>query len=132
MAFTLKYADLSATPKAIQIYFGQPAENGGIIVELCGADTAPCPASPGVLTGTIIADDLKGVTAQGIAPKDFTAFLEVIRHGKAFINVVTIDKFKPGEILGAIEEENNGRGHFDRARWHGHQGGGPGDDGGRH
>jgi hypothetical protein len=98
MAFTLKYADLSSTPQAIQVYFGRPAENGRIIVELCGGSSAPCPASPGVLTGTI--------------------------------NVVTIDTFKTGEILGAIEEENNGRGHFDRVRWHGHQGGGSRDDGG--
>lgn len=49
--------------------------------------TQACPASPGVITGTIRAADVIGPAAQGIAPGEFTELLAAVRADTTYVNV---------------------------------------------
>ena len=117
--FTLTYKDLSSNPTTIQILFSQPGNNGGVIANICGGTSNPCQSSPGSLTGMITASNIVALPEQGIAAGEFAKFLEVIRQGKAFINIST-NSFKKGEILGNIEWRgnswNNGKNQGHRSR----------------
>jgi|WetSurMetagenome_2_1015567.scaffolds.fasta_scaffold216712_2 hypothetical protein len=117
--FTLTYKELSSNPTTIQILFSQPGNNGGVIATLCGATSNPCQSSPGSLTGMITASNIIALPEQGIIAGEFAKFLEVIRQGKAFINISTT-RFRNGEILGKIEWRgnswNNGKNQGNRSR----------------
>ncbi len=53
------------------------------------------------MTGTIVASDVVGPTAQGIAAGDLASVLRAIRAGMAYANVHT-STFPNGEIRGQI------------------------------
>lgn len=106
--YVLSYADLEAPVTQAHIHFGRRGTNGGISVFLCTnlgngpAGTQPCPPSPATVTGTIMAADVVGPTAQGIAPTEFSELIRAIRSGSTYVNVHST-KFPTGEVRGQLD-----------------------------
>ena len=119
LTFTLKFSGLSAPVLQSHIHFGKVHVPGGVIVFFCSnlgngpADTQPCPAGGGTVTGTIHAGDVVGPTGQHITPGDFDALADALESNTAYGNIHTT-AFPAGEIRGQIhrgdrdEDEGNG------------------------
>jgi CHRD domain-containing protein len=100
--YKLRYADLEAPIRFAHIHFGQEAVSGGVAAFLCGGGSKPaCPQS-GEVSGTIVASDVEGPAAQGIAPGEIDELIEAMESGVTYANVHS-DKFPSGEIRGQIE-----------------------------
>jgi hypothetical protein len=101
--FQLTYEQLTAPPLAAHVHFGQRAVNGGVSFFFCGGGgKPPCPASTsGTVTGTVVAADVVGPAAQGIAPGNLAAILQMIRAGLGYANMHT-PLHPGGEIRGQI------------------------------
>jgi hypothetical protein len=106
--FRLTYNRLESPIRQSHIHFSQRHTAGGISVFLCSnlgngpAGTAPCPGTTsGVVTGTIMADDVVGPADQGITAGEFDELLRAIRAGATYANVHTT-AFPAGEIRGQI------------------------------
>jgi CHRD domain-containing protein len=86
------------------IHFGQPGVSGGVSAFLCGGGSkpAPCPASGGVVTGSIVAADVVGPTGQGISAGEFGELVRALKAGLTYANVHT-QNFQAGEIRGQIK-----------------------------
>ena len=95
--YWLTFSDLQFDVSQAHIHFGQHHTNGGISVWLCQAtvtapaaagDVPPCggPRS-GSVTGTIVASEVVGPAAQGIAAGEFAELLAAMRGGAAYANV---------------------------------------------
>jgi hypothetical protein len=119
--YELSYADLEGAVTQAHIHVGQANVNGGISVWLCSnlaspptpAGIQPCPPPPATITGTIVASDVVGPTAQGIAPGEFAELIRAIRAGRTYANVHTT-KFPGGEIrdqLAPGKGDGNHAGH---------------------
>jgi len=104
MAFELFYDALEGgTVSGAHIHLGRPAITGGIVIHLCGTGgTAPCPASPGFVSGVLTANNVVAVATQGIAAGDFAKVIRAMRKGDAYVNVHT-GVFPGGEIRGQVE-----------------------------
>ncbi len=101
VSYSLTYSGLEAPVAAAHIHLGQPGVAAGVSAFLCGGGNKPvCPAS-GTVTGTIVATDVVGPAAQGIAPGEFGEFVRALRAGMTYANVHTT-KFAGGEIRGQI------------------------------
>jgi hypothetical protein len=101
ITFTLTFSNLEGTTTASHIDVAQPDVIGGISAFLCGGGSKPaCPAS-GTVTGTIVAADVIGPAAQGIAPGAFAKLVQAIDAGKTYVNVLST-QFPAGEIRGQI------------------------------
>jgi hypothetical protein len=101
--FTLTYANLTGPPLVAHIHVGQPGVAGGVSVFFCGGGgKPPCPGSnSGTVTGSIVATDVVGPTAQGFQAGDLAPVVAAIRAGFTYANMHT-QKFPPGEIRGQI------------------------------
>jgi hypothetical protein len=101
--FELTYEQLSAPPLVAHVHFGQRSVNGGVSFFLCGGGgKPPCPASTsGTVTGTVVAADVIGPTAQDIAPGNLAGILQMIRAGFGYANMHT-PLHPGGEIRGQI------------------------------
>ena len=103
------------------IHFGKRHVAGGIMVFFCSnlpnppAGTQPCPAGGGTVTGTIMAANVIGPTAQNVTPGDFGAIVDALDSNTAYGNIHTV-KFPAGEIRGQIR-----RGHRDHDHDHDHR-----------
>lgn len=108
ITFELRYENLTGVPSSVDISFGQRHVNGGIITVLCGGGTKPaaCPAAPATITGTIVATDILGPAAQGIATAEFAEALRAIRNGSTYVNVHT-SLFTLGEIRGQVRTHDD-------------------------
>jgi hypothetical protein len=103
--YELSYTGLEGTVTQAHIHVGQANVNGGISVWLCSnlaspptpVGVQPCPPPPATITGTIVASDVVGPAAQGIAPGEFAELLRAIRAGRTYANVHST-KFPGGEI----------------------------------
>jgi hypothetical protein len=92
-----------ATGASAHIHLGRPGITGGIVIHFCGTGgTAPCPASPGFVSGVVTAANVVAVAAQGIAAGDLAKVIRAMRKGDAYVNVHT-GVFPGGEIRGPIE-----------------------------
>jgi len=100
---TLAYEDLTAPPLVAHVHFGQRNVAGGVSYFLCGGGgKPPCPASTsGSLTATVTAADVVGPTAQGIAPGDLAAIIQMMRAGFTYANMHT-PLHPSGEIRGQL------------------------------
>ncbi|HYR19945.1 MAG TPA: CHRD domain-containing protein [Myxococcales bacterium] len=107
--FTLTYENLTAPPLVAHVHFGQRNVAGGVSFFFCGGGgKPPCPASPsGTITGTVVAADVVGPTAQGIQPGDLAAILAMIRAGFGYANMHT-PLHPGGEIRGQIKSTGGG------------------------
>jgi len=101
--FELTYENLTAPPLVAHVHFGQRGVAGGVSFFFCGGGgKPPCPASPsGTITGTVVAADVVGPVAQGIAPGDLAAIIAMIRAGFGYANMHT-PLHPGGEIRGQI------------------------------
>jgi hypothetical protein len=107
--YELRYSDLEGTSVSFaHIHLGQPGTTGGVMVFLCSNTPAPVttPACPGpeggTVTGTLVAADVVGPSAQGIAAGEFAEFVKALRKGAAYVNVHT-DLYPSGEIRGNVD-----------------------------
>ena len=86
------------------LHIANPGNNGGIVVFLCsnlgdtpvGAQVRPCPPSPGVVSGEILAGDVLAVVdgeppaaTEIIAPGDLEGLKVLIQQGSVYVNVHT-------------------------------------------
>jgi hypothetical protein len=102
--FVLVYEDLEGgAVAAAHIHLGQVGVNGAIVIHFCGTGGKPaCPPTPGTLAGTVTAQDVVAVPAQGIAAGDMAEVIRAIRAGKAYANVHTAT-YPSGEVRGQLK-----------------------------
>jgi hypothetical protein len=114
----LSYQGLEGNITQAHIHFGQPGTVGGIVVWLCQTDavaatvpkqiadpkiTPVCPnPADGTVKGTITADQVLAVSAQGFAAKEFDELIRALRAGAAYVNVHSV-LHPQGEIRGQIQ-----------------------------
>lgn len=104
ITYELTYSGLQGgNAAAAHLHLGQTGVAGGIIADLCGGSKPACPASAsGTVSGTIVAANILGPAAQGIAgPADWTEVLRAIRGGVVYANVHT-PGYPNGEIRGQL------------------------------
>ncbi|MGH2475431.1 MAG: CHRD domain-containing protein [Candidatus Limnocylindrales bacterium] len=102
--YRLTFRDLSTPTLFAHIHFARPDVNGSVAAFLCGGGGKPaCPAS-GTVTGTIVAADVVGPAAQGIAAGEFAELVRAIRNGATYANVHS-EMFPGGEIRGNIRRD---------------------------
>jgi hypothetical protein len=98
--------------QAAHIHIANPGNNGGIVAFLCSNLTVlaenDCPASPGVVDGVILPEDVLGcclVTEGGpvtiIEPGDIDGLFKLMLDGATYVNVHTVDH-PDGEVRGQI------------------------------
>jgi hypothetical protein len=113
MTYELSYSGLEGPVRMAHIHIGQRGVNGGVMVWLCqtvvpftdptgGAPTCP---QAGTVTGTIQANNVVAVAAQGIAATEFAEMLAAIRAGVAYVNVHS-DRYPGGEIRGQLRDHD--------------------------
>ncbi len=114
ITFKLDYADLTGPPLFSHIHVGQVGVNGGVSVFFCGGGGKPaCPASnSGSVSGSIVAADVVGPTAQGFNAGDITPLIAALKAGVTYANMHTA-KFPAGEIRGQVVRDKHGNGHGD-------------------
>jgi hypothetical protein len=112
ITFKLDYADLSGPPAVAHVHIGQVGVAGGVSFFLCGGGGKPaCPASPsGSVSGTVVAADVVGPTAQGFNAGDLTPVIDAIQHNVSYANMHTA-KFPAGEIRGQLFPTGHHFGH---------------------
>ncbi len=102
LTYTLTYANPENPIEVAHIHFGQPGVNGGVIAFLCGGGSKPaCPAAPATVTGTIVASDVMGPTAQGFVAGDMTKLVQALRRGFVYANAHT-SQFPGGTLRGQV------------------------------
>ena len=105
IAYELRYSGLATAVSAAHIHFAQRDVNGGVSAFLCGGGGKPaCPAS-GTVTGTIVAADVVGPAAQGIAAGELAELIAAIRAGRTYVNVHTA-AYPGGEIRAQLNNKN--------------------------
>ncbi len=127
VSWQLVYRDLEGDVTQAHIHLGQKNVNGGIAVFLCSnlgngpAGTQPCPASPGMVTGTFRAADLVGPAAQGLAPGEFSELVRAMREGVTYVNVHST-KFPGGEVRSQLifPQQDNRNGFIQSSAHSGH------------
>ena len=103
ISYELTYEDLEGTATASHIHVGQTDVNGGVSAFLCGGGgKPPCPATGGTVTGVIVAADVIGPIAQGVAAGEFAELIEAILSGISYVNVHS-NKHPGGEIRGQVQ-----------------------------
>ncbi|MBF8289932.1 MAG: hypothetical protein HW391_900 [Chloroflexi bacterium] len=103
ISYELTYSDLSGAATGAHLHLGQAGTSGGIIADLCGGSKPACPATAaGTVSGTIVAANVLGPVAQGIAgPADWAEVLRAIRAGAVYSNVHSA-LYGGGEIRGQL------------------------------
>ncbi len=104
ITYELTYSGLQGgSAAAAHLHLGQAAVAGGVIADLCGGAKPACPAgTSGTVSGTIVAANVLGPVAQGIAgPADWAEVLRAIRAGVVYANVHTAT-YPLGEIRGQL------------------------------
>ena len=111
ITFSLSFADLSSPLAVAHLHFAPSKVAGGVMIFLCGGGGQPaCPATTsGTITGTIIAANVTGPAAQGIAAGDLDSALEAVRAGLSYANMHTAN-FGGGEIRGQVHPGNGRNG----------------------
>lgn len=101
--FTLVYFNMESSVTVAHIHLGQPGVTGGVAAFLCGGGGKPaCPESGTFLTGTVVAADVSGPSAQGIAAGEFAELVRAMRAGITYANVHTTVN-PTGEVRGRIQ-----------------------------
>ena len=105
LTYELEYSGLEGTSTtASHVHLGQRGVNGGVSFFLCGGGGKPtCPATQGLVTGTVEAVDVVGPVAQGIALGEFAEIVAAMQSGATYANVHT-NKHPGGEVRGQIKD----------------------------
>jgi hypothetical protein len=112
--YILSYEAMEGDVTQAHIHIGQVGVNGGITLWLCGTATNPgptgTPACPGLRAGTVtrtlVAADVVGPAAQGVAAGEFEEVLKAIESGVTYANVHSV-RNPGGEIRGQIRDRNH-------------------------
>jgi hypothetical protein len=116
--YELRYDDFSSDVLFAHIHFGQEGVNGGVAAFLCGGGGKPaCPLRSGTVTGTITADDVQAIPAQGLAAKDIGALIRALKAGYTYANVHS-QNFGSGEIRGQLGDDDDDHHGHKRGRGH--------------
>lgn len=116
ISYRLSYDSLEGTVTQAHIHLGSASQVGGVSVFLCSnlgngpVGTQACPPPPATVTGTIVAADVIGPGAQGIAPGEFAELLSAIRADTTYVNVHST-LYPGGEIRSQLDHD--GDGHHD-------------------
>jgi hypothetical protein len=116
--YELKYGGFEPPGETVtraHIHFAQEGVPGGIAADLCGDSKPACPPGPATVTGTIVAADVKAITAQGLAANDIQALIRAIKAGYTYANVHTAE-FGSGEIRGQIGDDDDDEDHRGRGK----------------
>jgi hypothetical protein len=109
--YELSYDGTEGSVTQSHIHVGQPGVNGAVSVFLCTnlgngpAGTQPCPAAPGVISGTISANDVIGPAGQGVEAGAFADLVQAIRAGATYVNIHTTT-FPGGEVRSRLGAHN--------------------------
>jgi CHRD domain len=117
--YTLSYDDLRADTLFAHIHLAQEGEPGGVVAFLCGGGGKPdCPARSGSVSGTITADDVQAIDAQGLAAKDIGTVIRALKAEAIYANVHTTEPagFASGEIRGQIGDDDDDDDHHGNGR----------------
>jgi hypothetical protein len=96
--YTLQVLDVSSPITAAHIHLGPSGQNGDVVVNLCGAGSAPACAGEGVIaTGTITAGSLVGP----LAGHSLSDLIAAMTTWNTYTNVHT-SNFPNGEIRGRV------------------------------
>lgn len=112
--YSMSFRNLQSPVTQSHIHFAQPSVNGGIVIWLCGTATNPGPAGTqtcpqdGTITGTIRAENVLGIAAQGIPAGDFDRIVENLRAGLGYANIHTTQS-PGGEIRGQLKAQRTSR-----------------------
>jgi hypothetical protein len=115
--YVLKYQGMEGTTVNVShIHFAERHVGGGVIAFLCGGGTKPACTTPnGRFEGDIVAADVIGPAAQGIAAGELTEVIRAIRAGAVYANVHSIPQYPEGEIRGQLSGGGHGD-HGDRKK----------------
>lgn len=119
--YELEFGGLQGTVTQSHIHFGQHGVNGGISVWLCQSATNPapaavaasvptCPATGGIVNGTLMSSSVIGPVGQLIAAGEFDELVAAIRAGVTYVNVHTT-AVPAGEIRGQLGRNGRGEDH---------------------
>ena len=105
--YTLSYSGIEGgTVSAAHVHFGKRGVNGGVSYFLCGGGgRPPCTTPSGAFEGDVVASDVIGPTAQGIAPGQFDEIVAAMRAGHAYANVHSTPAWPGGEIRAQINDD---------------------------
>jgi hypothetical protein len=110
ISFRLQYAiePVSGVNVTVaHIHIGQPGVAGGVVIFFCGGGGKPACESPsGTIEGTITANDVLALPAQGIEAGALDEVLHAIRAGAAYANVHST-RFPGGEVRGQIHHADS-------------------------
>jgi hypothetical protein len=102
--YRLQYDDLEGGDVLYaHIHLGRTATNGGVVAFLCGGANKPACPQTGTVEGTIVADDVIDLAAQGIEAGEFREVVRAIRRNATYVNVHT-EAFPGGEVRGNVIE----------------------------
>jgi hypothetical protein len=116
--YELRYRDFDSPVLFAHIHFAQEGVNGNVAAFLCGGNGKPdCPQGSGTVTGTITAENVKAIAAQGLAANDIGALIRALKAGYTYANVHSQD-FGTGEIRGQIGDDDDDDHHDGRGGKH--------------
>jgi hypothetical protein len=105
--FELTYQNLEGTTtNAAHVHFGNKWDAGGVSYFLCGGTRPACTPTSGTFMGTVVAADVIGPNAQGIAPGEIAEIIRAMRAGVTYANVHT-NKHPGGEIRGQVRADDD-------------------------
>ena len=114
--YELRYREFDSPVLFAHIHFAQEGVNGGVAAFLCGGDGKPdCPQGSGTVRGTITAENVKAIAAQGLAANDIEALIRALKAGYTYANVHSQD-FGTGEIRGQIGDDDDDHHHGGRGK----------------
>src|SRR5262245_59514850 len=131
ISYVLTFKNLESNVRQAHIHIGHPQNAGNIVLWLCQTAQNPAPAQVlnstpsclqdnpldernGRVTGTLTADSVLPLTANGIAAGEFDEVIKLIRAGHTYVNVHS-QVITAGEIRSQIDDHNRHGGH-DRDR----------------
>lgn len=102
LSITLTFTKLVGVAHSAGLYLGLPGVTGGLIAPICGGTKPSCPTSTDApVTTTIVASDVVGISAQGLAAGDIAAVIQALTNGAVYVNILT-SSFTTGEIRGQL------------------------------
>jgi len=106
--FTLTFENTTSNPLVAHVHFGQRNVAGGVSYFLCGGGGKPaCPANTsGTVTGSVVAADVVGPAAQGIAAGNLAGIIAMMRAGLTYANIHTT-AHPGGEIRGQLRARDH-------------------------
>ncbi len=102
LTITLNYANITAAPIAVRLFWGSAAVTGAPVLNICGSPTSNvCPASGASATFTFAPGLIQGVPGTGFPAGNLSALVDAMQNGVIYANVFT-QQFPNGELRGQL------------------------------